>query len=327
MSLLTVLLPALVAIVTIAALRASPLAARLVDRPNERSLHAAATPRFGGIGVMLGALPIVFLHGTAEVRWIAGAAVGIAGVSLIDDLKSLPVIVRLPCHLAAAALVVVVAWPGASAADPAAIAVAALGCLAIAWMANLFNFMDGADGLAGSMALIGFGTYALAALRGGDASIAYASLALSASAAGFLVFNFPPARVFMGDAGSVPAGFLAGALGWLGAVRGLWPGWFPVLVFSPFIVDATVTLARRLANGEPFLKAHRTHYYQRLVLAGWTHRRLAAAALALMGLVAASAIAALEQRAAVQGAIIFVWAVAYALLLAWIDRTRPRWQS
>ncbi|MBL0142093.1 MAG: glycosyltransferase family 4 protein [Betaproteobacteria bacterium] len=322
MSLLAFLLPALVAMAMISALRASPLAARLLDHPNERSLHAAATPRFGGIGLMLGALPVILFHGTPALRWIAGGAALLAAVSAVDDVKSLPVAVRLPCHVGAALLVVCVAWPGA--ADPVAIALAALGCVAIAWMANLFNFMDGADGLAGGMAMIGFGAFAVVALRAGDAPIAYSSLAMSGAAAGFLAFNFPPARVFMGDAGSVPVGFLAGALGWLGAVRGLWPAWFPVLVFSPFIVDATVTLAKRMAMGERFLQAHRTHYYQRLVLGGWTHRRLAASAWALMGAVAGSAIVALEQRAPLQGAIISLWAIAYLLLLARIDRTNPR---
>ena len=324
MSLLAVLLPAIVAIAAIAILRASPLAARIVDHPNDRSLHAQATPRIGGIGMMLGAMPIVFCFGTPEVRWIGGAAVALAVLSFVDDWRPLPVAVRLPCHLAAAALAVVVAWPGSTAADPASMAVAAAAFLAIAWMTNLFNFMDGADGLAGGMAMIGFGTLAFAALRGGDSAIAYASLALSAASAGFLAFNFPPARVFMGDAGSVPVGFLAGALGWLGAARGDWPWWFAPLVFSPFIVDASVTLARRLAAGERLVQAHRTHYYQRLVLSGWSHRRLAAAAWALMAAVAASAIAALGQRGAVQGAIISAWVIAYAVLMLAIDRRKPR---
>jgi UDP-N-acetylmuramyl pentapeptide phosphotransferase/UDP-N-acetylglucosamine-1-phosphate transferase len=245
-------------------------------------------------------------------------------VSFVDDVRSLPVAVRLPCHLAAAAWAVGVAWPGAQGPGALAIALAVVAVLAIAWMTNLFNFMDGADGLAGGMALIGFGALAFAALRGGDAALANASLALAAAAAGFLVFNFPPARVFMGDAGSVPLGFLAGALGWLGAVRDVWPGWYPVLVFSPFIVDASVTLAWRAARSEPLLRAHRAHYYQRLVLGGWSHRKLAVAAWVLMAAVAASAIVALGQRPAVQGAIIFAWAIAYVALLLAVDRHNAR---
>ncbi|HEX4942808.1 MAG TPA: glycosyltransferase family 4 protein [Usitatibacteraceae bacterium] len=318
-----VFLPAIATIVVIALLYVSPLAFRIVDHPGDRSLHATPTPRIGGIGLMLGAMPVVFYFGAPDVRWIAGAAVVLAVVSFIDDVKSLPVAIRLPCHLAAAALAVGVTWPGVGIGSAASVAIAAAALLAIAWMTNLFNFMDGADGLAGGMALIGFGALAVAALRGGDAALAYAALALSASAAGFLVFNIPPARVFMGDAGSVPLGFLAGALGWLGAVRGVWPWWFPVLVFSPFIVDATVTLARRVAKGEPFLRAHRSHYYQRLVLGGWSHRRLAAAAWVLMTAVAASATVALGKHVAVQGAIISLWAIAYGALMLWMDRRQP----
>lgn len=324
MNAVDVLLPAIVAIAVIALLRASPLAAVIVDRPVERSLHAAVTPRFGGIGLMLGAIPIVCFHGGPQMRWIGGAAAALAVLSLVDDLRNLPVAVRLPCHLACAALAVGVAWPGAGAASAAAIAIALAAILAITWMMNLFNFMDGADGLAGGMALIGFGALAFAALRGGDPEIARASVAIAAAAVGFLLFNLPPARIFMGDSGSVPLGYLAGAIGALGASRGVWPWWFPVLVFSPFIVDATVTLARRVANAEPFLQAHRTHYYQRLVLGGWTHRRLAASAWILMAAVAASAVAALERQAAVQGAIILFWSVAYGALLWAIDRRHPR---
>ena len=324
MSAAAMAVPAVVAIAVIALLRASPLAARIVDRPGERSLHEVATPRFGGIGLMLGALPLVFLEGTQEIRLIGGAALFLAMVSFVDDVRSLPVAVRLPCHLAAAAWAVGVAWPGAQGPGALAIALAVVAVLAIAWMTNLFNFMDGADGLAGGMALIGFGALAFAASRGGDAALANASLALATAAAGFLVFNFPPARVFMGDAGSVPLGFLAGALGWLGAVRDVWPGWYPVLVFSPFIVDASVTLARRVARSEPLLRAHRAHYYQRLVLGGWSHRKLAVTAWGLMGAVAASAIVALGQRPAVQGAIIFAWAIAYVALLLAVDRHGAR---
>lgn len=324
MSALSAILPAVVAIAAIALLCASPLAGRIVDHPNERSLHQAATPRLGGVGVLAGAIPVVLFHGTADVRTIALAALFLGVVSFIDDVRGLAVAVRLPCHLAAAAVAVIAAWPESRPAGALAVPVALFAVLGITWMANLYNFMDGADGLAGGMAFIGFGAYAAAALRGGDAPVAYASLALAAGAAGFLAFNFPPARVFLGDAGSVPLGYLAGALGWLGFERGLWPAWFPALVFSPFIADATVTLAMRAARGEPILRAHREHHYQRLVLGGWSHRRLAAWAWALMALAAASAIVAREASAAAQGAIICDWALAYGALFASIHRRYPR---
>jgi UDP-N-acetylmuramyl pentapeptide phosphotransferase/UDP-N-acetylglucosamine-1-phosphate transferase len=327
LSVVPLLLPAAVTIAVIALLRASPLASRFLDRPGERSLHEVATPRLGGIGLVLGALPVAFALGTPEVRAIALAAAGLSLLSLVDDVRALPVEVRLPCHLAAAAVAVGVAWPEGGAADAGTAAAAAIAFLAIAWMTNLFNFMDGADGLAGGMATIGFAALGLVALRAGDGAIGHACLATAAAAAGFLAFNFPPARVFMGDAGSIPLGFLAGALGWLGVARGLWPAWFPPLVFSPFVVDATVTLARRIGAREPFLQAHRSHYYQRLVLSGWSHRRLAFRAWALMAVSAASAVLALGQRAPWQGAIIFLWVIAYGVLLVRIDRRHPRGRS
>ena len=107
-------------------------------------------------------------------------------------------------------------------------------------------------------------------------------LSVSASAAAFLIFNFHPAKIFLGDSGSIPLGFLAGCLALLGAQRGNWPLWFPLMVFSPFIVDATVTLLRRLLRGDKVWQAHREHFYQRLVLSGFGHRNTALAEYALM---------------------------------------------
>jgi UDP-N-acetylmuramyl pentapeptide phosphotransferase/UDP-N-acetylglucosamine-1-phosphate transferase len=124
----------------------------------------------------------------------------------------------------------------------------------------------------------------------------------------------------MGDAGSIPLGFLAGALGVQGALAGAWPAWFPLLVFSPFIVDATVTLARRIVRREPFWRAHRSHYYQRLVLAGWSHRRMALAGYALMCAGAAAALAGTDAGFLLQCGIIGVWAAVWVSLLLAIER-------
>jgi UDP-N-acetylmuramyl pentapeptide phosphotransferase/UDP-N-acetylglucosamine-1-phosphate transferase len=154
-------------------------------------------------------------------------------------------------------------------------------------------------------------------------SLALLCAALASASAGFLAHNFPPARAFLGDGGSIPLGFLAGALGLHGALGGAWPLWFPLLAFSPFVVDATLTLAGRMARGERFWIAHRDHAYQRLVLSGWTRRRLALTAYALMAATGASALAALAQGPMVQCGIIFSWAAIYALLaLAVGKRTR-----
>ena len=243
----------------------------------------------------------------------------VAVVSAFDDAESLPVASRLGTHLVAAALAVIVAGPPAG-----GIAMALVAILGIAWIANLYNFMDGADGLAGGMTVIGFATFAIAAAQAGDPGVALLAGALSAAALAFLAFNFPPASLFMGDAGSVPLGFLAGAVGWHGVARGLWPAWFPVLVFSPFVVDATVTLVRRLLAREPVWKAHRSHYYQRLILGGWSHRRLALVQWVVMAAAGTSALAALGESAARQSAILAAWVLAYGAIGFAIDRRHPR---
>jgi UDP-N-acetylmuramyl pentapeptide phosphotransferase/UDP-N-acetylglucosamine-1-phosphate transferase len=254
-------------------------------------------------------------------------SVGLAVVSVMDDARSLPVAVRLAFHFGAAVCAAVVIHAADGFGSPAMVLSMALGVLATAWMANLFNFMDGSDGLAGGMAVIGFATLAVAAGRAGASDIAMMAAAIAAASVAFLAFNFPPARVFLGDAGSVPIGFLGAAIGWLGAARNAWPWWFPILVFSPFIVDATLTLARRLAAGEPIWRAHRSHYYQRLVLGGWSHRRLALNAWLLMLAVSASALVAREGPEGVRGAIIAAWVVAYGALAVGIDRRHPRRRS
>jgi UDP-N-acetylmuramyl pentapeptide phosphotransferase/UDP-N-acetylglucosamine-1-phosphate transferase len=139
-----------------------------------------------------------------------------------------------------------------------------------------------------------------------------------------LIWNFDPARIFLGDAGSVTLGFLATALGVLGWQHVVWPFWFPPLVFSPFILDATVTLLRRMLRAEDVWRAHKSHYYQRLVRMGWSHRRLSLAAYALMAMAAASG---LVMRDAVLPSIITplsAWVVAYAVIAVVID---CRWSA
>lgn len=315
--------PAIVAFAAIALLRRSSWSARLADRPNERSLHTVPTPRVGGLGILAGAFPVAAAFADFPLVVMLGCALALAVVSFIDDRKSLPIQVRLPAH-AAAAMVALLAIGGPDMRHPVSSVVAAfLGIVAIVWMTNLFNFMDGADGLAGGMAMIGFATLALAAGSADVMPLAFVAGALAAASLGFLGHNFPPARVFLGDAGSVPLGFLAGALGLYGVFAGAWSVAVPLLAFSPFIADATVTLLRRVMRGERFWQAHRGHYYQRLVLARWPRRELALGAYALMAVACASALAAQRSGVNVQFGIILVWVAAYALLFLTIERSKP----
>lgn len=247
-----------------------------LDIPNARSLHRHPVPRIGGLAMAAGVTVGWGWLGASELALPGGIALFLVGVSLIDDLRGLPVTVRLTAHLCAAVGLI---WMSGPMPSPWLAAVLVVGVI---WAINLYNFMDGSDGLAGGMAVSGFGFYALAAGVGGESVLSAACAAVAASGAAFLVYNFHPARLFLGDSGAVSLGFLAAALGLLGWRQGVWTAWLPVLVFSPFIADASVTLGKRVWRGERLWLAHREHYYQRLVLMGLGHRGTALLEYALM---------------------------------------------
>jgi UDP-N-acetylmuramyl pentapeptide phosphotransferase/UDP-N-acetylglucosamine-1-phosphate transferase len=308
--------PALAAfVVSLACLGAllSPAGRRLMlDRPNVRSLHRQPVPRSGGIAIAAGVAAAAVAAPQVPLALLALAA-ALAALSMADDVFTLPTLLRLAAHFAAAgaALGLVI-----GAADPLLFAVL---LLAIAWYANLYNFMDGSDGLAGGMAVFGFGAYAWAAQQSGDAALAAASAGIAAACGAFLLLNFHPARLFMGDVGSVPMGFLAGAFGVLGWRDGVWPLWFPLLVFAPFVCDASLTLAKRLLRRERVWEAHKNHYYQRLVRMGFGHRATAWIEYAAMAACAALALFAREAEAAVQTGALGAAVLALAAIALWID--------
>ena len=283
-----------------------------LDRPNLRSLHEQPVPRTGGIAVLLGSA--VATPSAGGELWLAyGLGIALAAVSFADDLWHLPTSTRLLAHVAAAAVLV---WYVLSPMHPLEIALLIVG---VAWITNAYNFMDGSDGLAGGMAVFGFGAYAVAAWLGNEVALARMSIALCAGAAAFLVHNSHPARIFLGDVGSIPLGFLAGALGIIGWRNDLWPLWFPVLVFGPFIGDATITLVKRLARGHRVWRAHREHYYQRMVRMGFGHRRTALIGYALMALCGGAALAMRTAAPATQAAGFVATALFLALFALWVD--------
>lgn len=245
---------------------------------------------------------------------ICAAVVVLFAISLLDDMRDFSILFRLAVHLLAAGAISVYLF-----LSDYDLSVTVLVLFAVAWMTNLYNFMDGSDGLAGGMALFGFGSYGLAALFAGNTGFALLNFSISAAAVAFLIFNFYPAKIFMGDAGSVPLGYLVGVFGVFGWMNGHWSWWFPVLVFSPFIVDASVTLARRLFRGERFWQAHRDHYYQRLVQLGWGHRKTALAEYALMAASGTAALATLRLPH-ITTAVIALFAATYILFIAMISR-------
>jgi Fuc2NAc and GlcNAc transferase len=257
-----------------ALLRRYALARRLVDVPNARSSHAVATPRGGGAAIVLATT-------TALAWWWSGGAdalpLGIlagglivAGVGFVDDHGHLPPLSRLVGHTAAAILAV--ASLGGTASG---IAAAAVAVFLVTWLINLTNFMDGIDGIAGvqtvTVCAVG-GVLSVVVAPGG--TYWFAPAVLAAASLGFLVWNWPPARIFMGDVGSGFVGFMVAVL----TLRafGVAPelGWSWVILSGVFVTDATVTLLRRLWQRERVLEAHRSHAYQHLAHAWGAHRRV-----------------------------------------------------
>jgi UDP-N-acetylmuramyl pentapeptide phosphotransferase/UDP-N-acetylglucosamine-1-phosphate transferase len=258
----------------------------ILDRPNERSSHQVATPRGGGIAVIGSVLLawVVLAQTETMPSGVFGIALGaalLAAVSWLDDLRGLSPVVRLLAQAAAVSIGVFV-LPGPQ--DP--FHLAAIGLVWIWWI-NLFNFMDGIDGLAGSeAAAIAAGLLLFASVgAGADPALRTLAAAVAGAAIGFLVWNWSPARIFLGDVGSVPLGYVLGFLLLDLAVRGHWR--IALILPLYFLADATITLARRLLRGERVWQAHREHFYQQAVRRGLDHadvvERVIAADLALIG--------------------------------------------
>ncbi|EED99051.1 MraY family glycosyltransferase [Burkholderia multivorans] len=287
-----------------------------IDQPNSRSLHVSPVPRVGGWGVLPAAC-VLLAALDGELRDIAVCAAFLGVVSQWDDRKGLSARLRFCAHLLAAAVFVWGTWQ-ASLPLWAAIPV----CVGVVWSINLYNFMDGSDGMAGGMAVIGFAAYAWMGIAAGS-PIGLGAAAVSGAAFGFLLLNFHPAKVFLGDAGSVPLGFIAATFGLVGWGLNLWPAWFPLMVFSPFVADATFTLARRLVRGDRFWEAHREHFYQRMVQ---MRGHAETAWLWYGGMLAAAALAIFATRCGVAGrvGILGGWVVA---LVVWGTCVERRWRA
>ena len=271
----------------------------VLDLPNARSSHVVPTPRGGGIAV-IGTIVLAWL-----VLWAQGivpmasavialAAAALAVVSWIDDLRGLSPGVRLLVQFAAVAAGMLVLPDGRLFQGwlPPSLDVIA-GALIWVWFVNLFNFMDGIDGIDGAeAAAIGLGIVLVASVGGAiDLGLAAPAVAVAAASLGFLVWNWAPARIFLGDVGSVPLGYLLGFLLLELARRGQWAAALILPLY--FLADASLTLLRRLLRGERVWQAHREHFYQRAVQRGLSHAavvlRVIAADLVLIGSACAAA--------------------------------------
>jgi Fuc2NAc and GlcNAc transferase len=278
------------------------LSRAIIDVPNERSSHLNATPRGGGIAlaiVVLGFIAVLWIAGGISAWMAAGLLVGgtlIAGVGWLDDHRHVAAVWRALVHFAAAIIVVAVAggMPDLSLGAATAhlgLAGSIIAVLAIVWLINLYNFMDGIDGIAGVNAVTVGVSGGLLLYFAGDAGLAGIALVSAAAAAGFLVWNWPPARIFMGDVGSGFLGFIFGALAVASEARHAVPLVIWVLLLGVFLVDSTATLIRRVARGEKWYAAHRSHAYQRMVHGGHSHARVTSGvALLNVGLIALASV-------------------------------------
>jgi UDP-N-acetylmuramyl pentapeptide phosphotransferase/UDP-N-acetylglucosamine-1-phosphate transferase len=306
----------------------------ILDHPNDRSLHAQPVPRGGGLAILIaigvcGAVA-VWSHPMPGLAGAALAVTLVASVSFWDDYHVVPPAYRLVAHVIAAAIVLYSGFhlPELNAAGAGRGWLHALGfvlsALFIVWMINLYNFMDGMDGFAGGMAVFGFGNFAVMGWMAGQDAFSAVSLVVAAASAGFLVFNFPPARIFMGDVGSSTLGLLAATLSLWGVRDGVFPAGIALLVFSPFIADATVTLIRRLLRREKIWQAHKSHFYQQLVQAGYGHRTTVLIEYAVMLGCGATALWGARAPAGNRLAALAAWVVFYFLFFLWVSRHAGR---
>ena len=264
----------------------------ILDIPNERSSHTVPVPRGGGLGLLAPFVAGTAILIVADAVPASGFAIALplgtvvlAALGFVDDLRSLSAQTRL---LVQGVVTAACLWLGDLGLE--SVDVPGLGGFAldgagwlVAWVlvvgfTNMFNFMDGINGLAGFQTLLGAAGLAALGVQGGDAELALPLALLSGGAVGFLCHNFPRARVFLGDVGSLPVGF-ALALAVLRVHQGAGqdatvPVWLPALLIWPFLFDATYTLINRAVRGRSPFRAHRSHVYQRMVVAGFSHTRV-----------------------------------------------------
>jgi Fuc2NAc and GlcNAc transferase len=285
MVLFVVLLGAVVSAAITGAVRAYALQHDVLDVPNERSSHSVPVPRGGGLAitavVLTGTLILLLVGrlGPELAAAILGGGGLVAWIGWRDDHSSVPAKIRIAVHFASAgwALFWLGGLPslriGEAPLDVGLIG-SILAAVAIVWLINLYNFMDGIDGIASAEGVTAAGMGSLLSYALGAHEVAAVSALVAAACAGFLVWNWAPARIFMGDVGSGFLGFLLAILA-LGSERQGGPSllvWG--LLLSAFIFDATVTLIRRIARGERWSVAHRRHAYQRAVSSGLSHRQV-----------------------------------------------------
>lgn len=300
-------------------------AARVLAQPEARSSHTTPTPVGGGLAVMavivtVGAVQAVH-HARADLAVLMAAATGLAFLSWADDRRGLSPLTRLIAQAAAVAAGLAVLGP----ADLAFQGLLPLWLdrtlllLAWLWFVNVTNFIDGIDGITGSLtAMTGLGIILVALAAGHDPAVPLLAAAAGGASLGFLVWNWHPARIFLGDVGSVPLGYVVGGLLILLACRGEWAA---ALILPAYALgDATLTLLRRLLRGVRIWKPHREHFYQRAVQGGLSHAAVVRRVLAVQAVLVLLAAASLILPQSGQAPLV---ALAAAVVLVALRRLAP----
>jgi Fuc2NAc and GlcNAc transferase len=273
-------------------IRKVALGSGVLDVPNARSSHGVPTPRGGGAAIVLVTttglvlLALYELLGLDLLCALAAGGLAVAVAGLVDDRRSLSAATRLTVHFAAALWTL--AWLGGLPALRVGDHVGSLGWLGyllgacgIVWAVNLFNFMDGIDGIAASEAVFIAVAGAVLTVPGVGTGVGLAALVFAAACGGFLLWNWPPARIFLGDAGSGFLGYVIVVLAIAATRENPAALWIWLILGGAFFVDATVTLIRRTLRNERVHHAHRSHAYQWLARRWRSHRRVTLAVLAV----------------------------------------------
>jgi Fuc2NAc and GlcNAc transferase len=273
--------------------RAIAVGSGVVDIPNERSSHGVPTPRGGGLAIVLvttAGVVVLSLRGAVRIDllWaLVGGGLAVALVGFVDDRRSLSAATRLTVHFAAALWAL--AWLGGLPALRVGGHLVSLGWLGyvlgafgVVWAINLFNFMDGIDGIAASEAIFVALAGALLNLPlAANPGVAFAALVFAAACGGFLLWNWPPARIFLGDVGSGYLGYMIVVLAMAATQDNPVALWVWLILGGAFFVDATVTLVRRTLRNERVHEAHRSHAYQWLARRWRSHRKVTLALVAV----------------------------------------------
>jgi len=303
---------------------------QIMDIPNIRSSHSQPTPRGGGMAVFFSFYLVLFFtlfffeRGSFDLKWVQGLVLGGMVVSLggfLDDMKELSPFFRLLAQVVAGFILILSGFSFKTIEIPFWKEIALgywgifLTLIWVVWIVNLYNFMDGIDGLAAGVGMIAAFFFSLVAGKTGNDLISLSGMILAGCSAGFLIHNFPPAKIFLGDIGSSLIGFLFAGFALIGNndLKGPLPIWVPTLLLGAFIFDTGVTLFRRILKREKWFSAHRSHFYQRLIDLRLTHRQVSLIEYGLAILLGFSSLIYIKADPILRGCLLLGWVLFFTV--------------